>query len=97
MSCALITQTHCDFREEQARTNTSVITLPRANFIAKSVESHQACLMRNTNLIHQHDYDGQLGQHLERQGPPWDDGVLKAGKDMNIMRMDRTSKYKSIM
>lgn len=31
-----------------------------------------------TNLIHQHHYDRQLCKHLERQRPPWDDGVLEA-------------------
>ena len=39
-----------------------------------------------TNLIHQHNNDRQLCQHLQRQGPPWDDCVLKTEKE-ETMRM----------
>jgi len=36
---------------------------------------------RVTHLIHQHHDDGQLGEHLERQGAPRDDGVLEAERE----------------
>lgn len=41
-----------------------------------------------TNLIHKHNYDRQLSEHLQRQGPPWDDCVLKTEKGETMRMID---------
>lgn len=38
---------------------------------------HHVMDVQFIQLVHEHHYDRQLSQHLQGQGPPWDDGMLE--------------------